>query len=80
MNHKKPNTVSIRIREDTYAQIAADGVRNGVKSVDVVEAMAAMWMEMTPAERAIRLGARPTVAGQTTDASGRAMGAYLASS
>ena len=80
MNPKKPPTASVRIREETYAKIAMDGVTNGKKGVDVVEAMAVLWFELTPAERAIRLGARPPKAEQAFDASGRAVGAYLASS
>ena len=77
MNPKKPMTVSIRIREDTYAKIAMDGVKNNVKGVDVVEAMATLWFELTPTERALRLGNRPVIETQTTDAQGNKMGAYL---
>ena len=80
MNPKKPPTASVRIREETYAKIAVDGVANGKKGVDVVEAMAALWFELTPAERSIRLGARPPKAEQAFDAAGRAVGAYLSSS
>lgn len=80
MNPKKPVTASVRIREETYARLAADGVLNGVKSIDVVEAMATLWFELTPTERAMRLGSRPKLESQTTDASGRMVGAYLSSS
>lgn len=80
MNPKKPPTASIRIREETYARIAADGVTNGKKGVDVVEAMAVLWFELTPAERAMRLGARQPKPEQAVDAEGRSVGAYLASS
>jgi hypothetical protein len=80
MNPKKPLTVSIRIREDTYAKIAMDGVKNGVKGVDVVEAMAALWFELTQAERSMRLGNKPVVESQTVDASGQKMGRYLSTS
>lgn len=80
MNPKKPVTASVRIREETYARLAADGVVNGVKSIDVVEAMALLWFELTPTERAMRLGSRPKVEAQTEDAGGRKVGAYLASS
>jgi len=80
MNPKKPTTASVRIREETYAKIALDGVNNGVKSIDVVEAMATLWFELTPTERAIRLGIRPKIDTQSVDAAGRTMGAYLASS
>jgi hypothetical protein len=77
MNPKKPITVSIRIREDTYAKIAMDGVKNNVKSVDVVEAMATLWFELTPTERAMRLGNRPVIESQTSDSGGQKMGSYL---
>lgn len=77
MNPKKPLTASVRIREDTYAKIAVDGVKNNVKSVDVVEAMATLWFELQPIERAMRLGTRPPVTSQEFDASGNKMGAYL---
>jgi len=80
MNPKKPITASVRIREETYARIASDGVLNGVKSIDVVEAMATLWFELTPTERAMRLGSRPRVEAQSEDAGGRKVGAYLASS
>jgi hypothetical protein len=80
MNPKKPMTASVRIREETYARIAMDGVANNVKSIDVVEAMALLWFELTPTERAIRLGTRPRIESQKVDAGGRVMGAYLASS
>jgi hypothetical protein len=80
MNPKKPVTASVRIREETYARLAADGVLNGVKSIDVVEAMAALWFELTPTERAMRLGSRPKVPSQTEDSNGLKVGAYLASS
>lgn len=80
MNPKKPTTASVRIREDTYARIASDGIQNGCKSIDVVEAMASLWFELTPTERAIRLGARPAIESQAVDLAGRKMGAYLASS
>jgi hypothetical protein len=79
MNPKKPPTASVRIREETYARIAADGVNNGRKGVDVVEAMATLWFELPPAERAIRLGIVPPKPAQVFDAGGRAMGAYLSS-
>jgi hypothetical protein len=77
MNPKKPLTASVRIREDTYAKIAVDGVKNNVKSVDVVEAMATLWFELQPVERAMRLGARPPVTSQEFDAAGNKMGTYL---
>lgn len=77
MNPKKPTTASVRIREETYAKIALDGVNNGVKSIDVVEAMATLWFELTPTERAMRLGNRPVIESQTSDSSGQKMGAYL---
>jgi hypothetical protein len=77
MNPKKPLTASVRIREETYAKIAVDGVKNNVKGVDVVEAMATLWFELTPTERAMRLGARPAIAAQEFDANGNKMGAYL---
>lgn len=77
MNPKKPQTVSVRIREDTYARLAADGVTNGVKGVDVVEAMALLWFELTPTERAMRLGNRPKIESQKTNALGQEMGDYL---
>lgn len=80
MNPKKPPTASVRIREETYARIAADGVTNGRKGVDVVEAMASLWFELTPAERAMRLGVRQPKPEQAVDAGGRSVGAYLASS
>lgn len=80
MNPKKPVTASVRIREETYARLAADGVANGVKSIDVVEAMATLWFELMPTERAMRLGGRPKLESQTTDAGGRQVGAYLSSS
>ena len=53
---------------------------NGKKGVDVVEAMAVLWFELTPAERAMRLGARQPKPEQAVDAAGRSVGAYLASS
>ena len=77
MNPKKPLTASVRIREETYAKIAVDGVKNDVKGVDVVEAMATLWFELTPTERAMRLGTRPAIAAQEFDANGNKMGAYL---
>jgi len=80
MNPKKPNTASVRIREETYAKIAVDGVSNGVKSIDVVEAMATLWFELTATERAMRLGTRQPIESQETDARGRKVGSYLASS
>lgn len=80
MNPKKPPTASVRIREETYARIAADGVANGRKGVDVVEAMASLWFELTAAERAMRLGARTAMPGQEVDAGGRTVGSYLSSS
>lgn len=79
MNPKKPPTASVRIREETYARIAADGVVNGKKGVDVVEAMAALWFELPAVERAIRLGARPPEPKAAYDAGGRKMGEYLSS-
>ena len=80
MNHKKPNTASVRIREDTYARIACDGVKHNVKSIDVVEAMATLWFELGETEKAMRLGARPPIAAQEFDANGNKMGAYLSAS
>ena len=77
MNPQKPLTASVRIREETYAKIAVDGVKNNVKGVDVVEAMATLWFELTPVERAMRLGTRPPVTSQEFDAAGNKMGAYL---
>lgn len=80
MNPKKPQTVSVRIREETYNKIATDSIINNTKSVEVVEAMASLWFELTPAERSIRLGGKPKIASQSIDANGLTMGSYLASS
>lgn len=75
MNPKKPNTASVRMREDTYAKIAANGVKFGVKGIDVIEAMAMLWFEQPEIDQAVRLGARTMPQHvEQLDAYGRRMG------
>ena len=44
---RKPETVSVRIREDTFATIYDAAKQYGVKHVDIIDAMAYCWSNYT---------------------------------
>ncbi len=44
---RKPETVSVRIREDTFATIYDAAKKYGVKHVDIIDAMAYCWSNYT---------------------------------
>ena len=43
VGQSKPETVSVRIREDDYAKIREVGSAYGIKVVDVVQALVDLW-------------------------------------
>ena len=44
---RKPETVSVRLREDTFATIYDAAKKYGVKHVDIIDAMAYCWSNYT---------------------------------
>tara|TARA_Y100000114_G_scaffold71139_1_gene65117 strand:- start:2578 stop:2826 length:249 start_codon:yes stop_codon:yes gene_type:complete len=47
----KPETASVRIREDTMALVIQIAEHYGIKNVDVVDAMAEAWMDISDEHR-----------------------------
>ena len=47
----KPETASVRIREDTMAMVISIASHYGIKNVDVIDAMAEAWMDICDEHR-----------------------------
>lgn len=47
----KPETASVRIREDTMALVIETAKHYGIKNVDVIDAMAEAWMDICEEHR-----------------------------
>ena len=47
----KPETASVRIREDTMAMVIGIAEHYGIKNVDVIDAMAEAWMDICEEHR-----------------------------